>query len=74
MFQDSLWQAPCPIESKRATDTYGELLDGAGGLDVLQGGLEISELGLDLGSGELGALKLYDSGRPNVERWVSGRA
>jgi len=46
------------LGNKKTTFTYGELIDGAGGLDVLQGSLEISELGLDLGGGELGTLKL----------------
>lgn len=48
--------------------TYGELIDGAGGLDVLQGGLEISELRLDLGGGELGTLKLYKTVKKQYKR------
>lgn len=54
------------VPVNRFCDTYGELLNGARGLDVLQGGLEISKLGFDLGGSRLGALKLKN-------QWIRNR-
>lgn len=55
------------VRAAKTPSTYGELINGAGGLDVLQGGLEISELRLDLGGSELGALKLISLFRSTKE-------